>query len=269
MTLVLHKGCRFVSQKELDSIEPPAPTRTWFPLKHSVVVEAVADRLEDFGYRIKETKLGLSPDNQRFFGTLELDNRLSKQGWQQRASASSTFSDDGGLGLMVGIRNSTDKSLPIGFCAGEHVFVCDNMSFSAEVSVMRKHTRNGERRFGEALTGAVNSLTRYKEIAARRILILKETDLSEDKANSLILQSASQEIVGWRNIPKVIAEWQEPSHDEFKPRNAWSLLNCFTEILKDRQAKYPAEAAVETIKLQALLLGQHAAALANSLATAS
>ena len=45
----------------------------------------------------------------------------------------------------------------------------------------------------------------------------------------------------------------EPKHDEFKNRNMWSLLNAFTEVLKDRQRTQPARAAEETIRLQSLL----------------
>jgi hypothetical protein len=33
-------------------------------------------------------------------------------------------------------------------------------------------------------------------------------------------------------LPKVIEAWDEPRHDEFKPRTPWSLFNAFTEVLK-------------------------------------
>jgi hypothetical protein len=35
-------------------------------------------------------------------------------------------------------------------------------------------------------------------------------------------------------IPKVLREWREPWHSEFVPRNAWSLFNGFTEMLKGK-----------------------------------
>jgi hypothetical protein len=34
-------------------------------------------------------------------------------------------------------------------------------------------------------------------------------------------------------MPKVLADWRKPRHEEFEPRTAWSLFNCFTETLKD------------------------------------
>ena len=33
-------------------------------------------------------------------------------------------------------------------------------------------------------------------------------------------------------LPKVIEAWDEPKHEEFVPRTAWSLFNAFTEVLK-------------------------------------
>jgi hypothetical protein len=34
-------------------------------------------------------------------------------------------------------------------------------------------------------------------------------------------------------MPKVLADWRKPRHEEFEPRTAWSLFNCFTETLKE------------------------------------
>ena len=77
--------------------------------------------------------------------------------------------------------------------------------------------------------------------------------LSEDAANSLILQTYEKEIVGPRLLPTVIDQWRHPKHDEFAPRNVWSLMNAYTEALKPRQLSQPTAAAHETIRLQRLL----------------
>jgi hypothetical protein len=222
---------------ELDSVEAPEATASWFPLKHSTVLSRVAETLQASGYDIARQQLGLSADNHRFFGTLDLHTSVAD-----------------GVSLMIGIRNSTDQTMPIGFAAGERIFVCDNGAFSSEVVIARKHTRNGERRFNDALSRAVLGLRQYASVAAERIERLQSLSLSEDAANSLLLLSAERGIVGWRLLPKVIAEWRKPRHEEFAPRTAFSLLNAFTEVLKDRQMSQPARAASETIQLQRLLL---------------
>jgi len=33
-------------------------------------------------------------------------------------------------------------------------------------------------------------------------------------------------------LPKVIEAWEEPKHEELRPRTAWSLFNAFTEVQK-------------------------------------
>ncbi len=234
--LILHCGARKVERPELDLIDAPPPTDTWFPLSHHSVLDRVLTTLDAAGFGVRRQEFGLSKDNHQFFGTLDLATDISE-----------------GVTLAVGIRNSTDKSLPIGLTAGSRVFVCDNKAFASDILVVRKHTRNGEMRFGHAISAAIAQLHQYVGVEAKRIAWMRETELEEDKANSLILQSYEQGIIGARLLPEVIHEWREPKHDEFKERTVWGLLNAYTEVLKERQRTQPARAAEETIRLQSLL----------------
>jgi hypothetical protein len=68
----------------------------------------------------------LARKDARFFATLDLENEVCD-----------------GVRLAVGIRNSFDKSFPIGFCCGERVMVCDNLSFGSEV-IIRSPARSAE-----------------------------------------------------------------------------------------------------------------------------
>jgi hypothetical protein len=45
----------------------------------------------------------------------------------------------------VGLRNSHDKSFPIGIAFGSRVFVCDNLAFHGEHVIRRKHTVKAKR----------------------------------------------------------------------------------------------------------------------------
>ena len=57
-------------------------------------------------------------------------------------------------------------------------------------------------------------------------------------------------IVG-RDIPKVIEEWHEPSHD-FGGKTAWRLHNAFTEVAKDVFDRNPLTASQRTIGLNSM-----------------
>jgi len=235
-TLVLHRGAREVDVEVLDKVPCPPPTDTWFPIKHSVVLDRVCETLTGAGFGIEAMQLSLARDNQRFFGTLTLKNRLN---------------DD--ACLAVGIRNSTDKSFPIGLVCGSRVFVCDNLSFSSEIVIARRHTKYGSDRFNEAVSKAVLGLHEYQVSAQQRIDQLQNWELSPLEADSLLLRSFETGIVSSRLLPAVIAAWRNPDHVEFQLRTGWSLLNAFTGVLKDRQRKAPQEAALQTIQLQRLL----------------
>jgi hypothetical protein len=238
MTLMTHCGAHQLTWGELDLIPAPPATETWFPLSHSQVLGSVVQTLDAAGFSVKSMALAVTQDNARFFGTLQLQAEIVA-----------------GVGLAIGVRNSTDKSIPIGFCCGQSVFVCDNLGFSSEVVITRKHTRFGESRFNEAIAATVSGLGQYREAEAKRIEWLRNTELPPDRANSLILQAYEGGIIGARLLPDVIQQWRQAKHPEFKERTAWSLLNAFTEVLKDRQQRQPSRAAHETITLQKLIGG--------------
>jgi hypothetical protein len=234
--LCLHRGARLVEPEELRTIEAPPPEGRWFPVAHCRVLERVSETLQDAGYVVQKQQLALSVDNARFFGTLDLGTPVAS-----------------GVSLAVGIRNSVDKSFPLGFCAGNRVFVCDNLAFRSELMVRRKHTRNGERNFGNAIANAVTSLKEFKDIEEERIRLLMETELRPEVADSLILRAFEKGMLSINHLAKVIEEWRRPKFEQFQPRTAWSLLNAFTTVLRDRAQKHPAQFAVQTMRLNSLL----------------
>src|SRR5262249_13800618 len=156
-------------------------------------------------------------DGSRFFGTLDLGTALGS-----------------GVTLAVGVRNSVDKSFPLGFVAGNRVFCCDNLAFKAELSVRRKHTVRREARFAEGISAAIASLPQFKAVEAARIKAMMYQQLSDDQADALILRAFEKGIISTHHLPRVIHEWREPQFEDFQPRTAWSLLNCFTTVLADR-----------------------------------
>jgi hypothetical protein len=55
-------------------------------------------------------------------------------------------------------------------------------------------------------------------------------------------------------LPDVLKEWREPSHDEFGPRTRWSLFNAFTETPRPFSRSNPQAFAGRTFCLNRLLL---------------
>lgn len=231
-----HRGGEEITAEELGLIHAPPPTQTWYPIKHSDVLSAVEQTLHSAGYLISKQRLSVSNEGHRFFGVLDLQSRITD-----------------GITLAVGVRNSTDKSFPIGMCCGQRVFVCDNLAFTSEVVISKRHTRFGEERYREGIAGAVASLGQYQEDQRLFIQRLRSWELSRTEADSIILQSYEEDLIGARQLPLLIQEWRNPTHDDFRPQNGWSLWNAFTHVLgRTTQATQPAKAALTTIRLQRL-----------------
>lgn len=93
--LMLHAGGQEVSREKLTQLTLPPATRTWKPIGHATVLDTAIRTLEEAGYSVARMRFGLSHENQRFFGTLDLTTPLTP---------------DGSVALAVGLRNSVDQS---------------------------------------------------------------------------------------------------------------------------------------------------------------
>jgi hypothetical protein len=234
--LCLHRGARLVETDELSAVPAPPPEGRWFPLSHGAVLRRVRETLQETGYAVRREQLALSPDNARFFGVIDL-----------RAALASDVT------LAVGVRNSIDKTFPIGFCAGSRVFCCDNLAFRAELLVKRKHTRFGEQRFAAAIGEAMVKLNQFQIDEAERIRVMCHTEVPGDRADALILRAFEKGIVPALALPRVLREWRAPSFEDFRDRTLWSLFNAFTTALRDRAKANPHAYAAQTMRLSAHL----------------
>ena len=235
-TLLNHCGASVVSKDVLGTIAAPEPTKTWYPVRHRDVLNSVEESLDQAGFQIRKSQLSLSNHNHRFFGVLDIASPLAD-----------------GVSLSVGVRNSNDKSFPIGFCVGNRTFVCDNLCFSSEVVISKRHTRFGNDRYQEGVAAAIERLNEYRELETQRILTLQSTELSDQTAESVVLRAWEKGIVGTRLLRTLLEEWRQPSFDDFKDRTAWSLLAAFTHVVKARQRRYPHRSAKDVMHFQSLL----------------
>lgn len=234
--LCLHRGAVRVTEDELARYQPPPATDTWFPVSHRAVYDTTVARLTEAGYSVRSTALGVSQDGHRFFGTLDLDTTLVP-----------------GVSLAVGVRNSTDKTFPLGFCAGNRTFVCDNLAFRSELLVRRKHTRFGERRFGNAISQAVASLKQFAEVEAERVRRMQYESVSDDRAHALILKAYLREIVSFKLLHGIVQQWEEPAYAEWGGKTLWRLTNACTWAMAEVAKRNPNDYANRTIRLSQML----------------
>src|SRR4051794_3065831 len=119
MTLILHRGGQEVDYGYLRELELPPATPTHTPIEHWRVIDLVRHSLTYHGHEIVEEHYAVAEENQRFFGLLSLRSPYGH------------YSD------TVALRNSHDKSFPVGIAFGSRVMVCDNLAFIGETTVRR------------------------------------------------------------------------------------------------------------------------------------
>jgi len=209
----------FISRDELSSIEAPSGEGRWNPISHISVVEHAVEFLNKSGMVIVEEQHAVQVNKktglqENYFGVLKLQ---------------STRSD---YQTAIGIRNSNAKKFAASFAIGSSVFVCDNMCFYGEAVVKARHTLNVHETLGTRIGNAVGTILDLEAEQDNEVNRLKEIDMNNAKADHLIMCAARDSIISPNRILPVSKEWREPRHDEFKPRNAWSLFNAFTEAMK-------------------------------------
>ena len=109
--LCLHCGSRAVPREQVAAVATPPRTPSWVPIPHARLLEGVRESLGRAGLSVVGEAHGLGRGGARYFGLLEVVN--GRPG--------------GDFGLVVGLRNSHDKSFPAGLAVGARVLVCDNL----------------------------------------------------------------------------------------------------------------------------------------------
>jgi hypothetical protein len=140
----------------------------------------------------------------------------------------------GDYSLVVGLRNSHDKTFPAGLACGSGVFVCDNLAFSGEVRLSRRHTRFIERNLPQLVARAVGRLGDLRRQQDQRLDTYRTHTVSDESAHDLMVRAIDARVLPVTALPHVVAEWRRPSHEEFAADGptVWRLFNSFTEALK-------------------------------------
>jgi hypothetical protein len=141
---------------------------------------------------------------------------------------------------VLGIRNSHDKRFPAGLVLGNQVLVCDNLSFSGEIKVARKHTSRILWDLPHLIDDAVARLQSSWHEHDRRIEQYQHCALRDPVVHDLTIHALDRGVICGSQVPKVLQEYREPRHDSFRPRTLWSWFNAVTETLKGNLSLLPA-----------------------------
>ena len=223
--LMNHCGAGRVTIEKLEKLDDPVPyTGTHYPIRHDTFVNLAKDRLAKGGFEIELEEYSLLQVNEgkpvdNLFGLIKLKSET-----------------DDGTGKIVGLRNSGSMHFRAQLGCGGHVIVCDNLVFSAQIIVGRKHTKHIHRDLPGQMTSAVHQLGEEFRKQTARQDIYKRTSITEETAHHIMMRTMAldkpqgippSKLDDWRN------EYLKPRHEELETGKAWGLQNAFTEIAKD------------------------------------
>lgn len=216
LNLSISAGSREVTLDAVREIATPRSTRTWTPIPHGLLFDRVTRALGRRDLQVTQDVHAVSHDGNRYFSLLQVASERDQD-----------------YSLVVGLRNSHDKSFPAGLVVGNGVFVCDNLMFSGEIRLARKHTSRIRRDLPRLITEAVGKMHDARHRQDERIDAYKGREISDLEAHDFVIRALDAQAISTRQVKPVLQEWREPRHPEFKPRTAWSLFNAFTEVGKE------------------------------------
>lgn len=216
----LHSGGELVPFDALMQVVTPAPTATHVPIPHHHLVQLVRSTLGMYGHEVVEEAHALDKDGLRYFGLLTLKSPYSD------------YTD------TIGLRNSADKSFPIGIGFGSRVFICSNLAFCADVVIKRRHTANAKRELPGMIMEIFEPLALRREEQAKKITHYKDTAFDERAADNTIMSLYREGIIGVTRIADVETAWREPPYDWGTP-SAWRMFNAVTFALSGKVMDQP------------------------------
>lgn len=220
VNLMLHCGARHAERGAVAAAVTPRPSATWVPVPHHRLLEQIESTVVASGMTVVNQAHALWNDGLRYFGLLEVTNGQAHHDY----------------GLVIGIRNSHDRSFPAAIALGSAVFVCDNLAFGGEVTIARRHTRFIERDLPGIVHTAVGRLADMRGRQDERIHAYKEAELTDPAAHDLVIRAVDANVLPVTQVPAVLEQWRTPSHEEFTAdgKTVWRFHNAMTHVWKGR-----------------------------------
>lgn len=233
MTLVVHRGGWEATHADLAAVPVPEPTTSYHPVPYGRFLEEVKLHVPRFGLKVQSEQFALAREGSQMFGVLTCTNG--------KPAADYT--------LAIGLRNSYDRSLSVGLTLGSRVFCCDNLAFSGEVTMHRKHTIHVFRDLPDLIYRMLSQVSSMRERTDEEIAAMKVRELPPAHAHHLMVEAIRSNVLPASRLPKVLEAWEVPRHEEFAPRTAWSLFNAFTEVQKSASPRAQME---DSLRLSSL-----------------
>lgn len=234
----MHCGAQAVPYPSIVGLPIPERTETHLPIPHHQFFELALDQLHSQGYSVDQPKHFLNREGAHYFSMMHLHHQDEEQ--------------DENHSTVCALRNAHDKTFVASLAIGANVFVCDNLSFSGDIVVGRKHTPNIWNDLPELFEGAIKKIRVMRKRQDIRFSEYREAPLDDYTADHLIMESYRQGIINLKRIGAVHKEWHDPTADH-GDKSIWRYFNAVTAALGPASTNQLIQLPKKTIDLHLLL----------------
>ena len=206
-----------VESEQLAEVPTPSATDTHTPIPHALLADRTRNVIATAGLEITQEEHALARNGLRYFGGFALKGKGIEGDDRQ---------------LVLGLRNAHDKSFAASVCIGNQMLVCENLCFSSDVKLARRHTLNIVRDLPLVLGSAISRVVSHWTDMGKRIEAYKQTEVQRDRCADMVVDLVDAKAFPARDVYKAVQEFRNPRHDEFKGGSLWTLYNGITEHLK-------------------------------------
>ncbi|EMI19555.1 hypothetical protein RMSM_03515 [Rhodopirellula maiorica SM1] len=216
----------------LSALPKEASSETWNPVSHLSVLQMLDTAIANAGFKATSETILVSKAGNRLFATLDLNIKV---GETER--------------LIVGVRNSHDKSFSMGLYYGTRSRVSKCVSFAVDAVTRRRHTPNADTVYADEIDAAVHQLKSFAEDQSIQFSAMKNRFFSVCEPEAIIVHAAEASAIPWRYVPKILSEWRRPSHRKHRGQSQYHLFQSFIQVFDDRFKRSPIEVASELVRL--------------------
>ena len=198
----------------------------------------VKDAMELEGMVIVSEEYALQHEGQQLFGVLEVELPGEEK------------DEDPEWKLLIGVRGSHDQSISRGLVIGSQICVCDNLSFSGNISLKTKQTTYVEARMPDLIRAAVKEIPHLAVVQAAKFEHYKKAKLTEPWVELALVNMFRAGAFSGHQLSIAIRELDKPTYEEHNKYEGtvYGLMQACTQALKPTgDAHNPALAADRAI----------------------
>lgn len=210
-----------MDSQQILSLPAPPKTSTYSPVSHKNIFDEVQENLYKHNYHIQNTAISGARKGQQMIGYVDCANK-----------------NDPEIGFRVAFRNSYDKSMSVGFVAGNVVWICSNGIISGDIQYVRKHTGSVLQEMKQRIDESVTDLVEHYEIINNHSSEMKRIHMETSSVAELCgLMYIERDIIKATQLSVLKQEIANPTYDHGYPNTLWEFYNAVTHTMKKSHPK--------------------------------